>query len=154
MNNSLTGNFGLYGNGHPWVVIDEKHGVLVTGSGGTEGTDSARGFFEGFDITATPPKLLWRTFLMPPQDGSNPNWSLQSVQNMTNAWIYDPTNNSAINLKTLPNSTQYSMLYNDWGKDGFNGTHSYGGVGVGWGGSWAVDPEYWNRLCRNFTSGP
>src|ERR1700730_16526437 len=45
VNNSLPGNFGLYGGGHPWVVIDEKHGVLVTGSGGTEGTDSARGFF-------------------------------------------------------------------------------------------------------------
>jgi len=139
--NSSTGNHGIYGNGHPWVVIDEKRGVLITGTGGTEDTSSARGFFEAFDITATPPKLIWKTFLMPPQDGSDPLWSIHSIQNATNAWSYEPTNNSAINLKTLPNATLYSMFYNDWGKDGFNGTYSYGGVGVGWGGSWALDPN-------------
>ena len=137
--NNLTGNYGIYGAGHPWLTIDEKRGILVTGSGGTEGTDSGRGFWEGWNITVSPPTLMWRTFMMPPQDGSDPTWDISSINNASYAWIYEPTNNSVINLKTLPNQTLYNMFYNDWGNDGFNGTHSYGGVGVGWGGTWAVD---------------
>ena len=31
---NITGNYGIYGSGHPWLTIDEKRGILVTGSGG------------------------------------------------------------------------------------------------------------------------
>jgi len=137
---SIPGNFGRYGSGHPWFTIDEKRGLLVTGSGGTEGTDSGRGVLEGFDITQTPPKLLWRTFLIPPQDGSNPNWSVSSVQNMSYAYIFNAPDRKAIDLKALSASQLHDMLYNDWGNFGFNGTRSFAGVGVGWGGDWAIDP--------------
>ena len=134
----VPGNFGAYGTITPQIVIDEKRGILVMGNSVSEGVNSGRGFYEGFDITSTPPRLLWRTFLIPPQDGSDPNWAIKSVQNMSYAYIFDGTNQ--IDLKSLSSSQQQSILYGDWGNFGFNGTHSFAGAATGWGGSWALDP--------------
>ncbi len=141
LRSSIPGNFGYYDTITPYMVVDERSGVLITGGSVTEDTDSGRGFFMGYDITQTPPKLLWKTFLIPPQDGSDPNWSIKSVQNMSHAWIYNGQTNSAIDLKGLSASQQQSMLYGDWGNFGFNGTHSFAGAGIAWAGSWAVDPS-------------
>src|SRR5207249_7100249 len=80
-----------------------------------------------------------RTFLVPPQDGSDPNWSIKSVQNMSHAYIFD--GQKAVDLKALSPSQLNAMLFRDWGNFGFNGTNSYAGAGPGWGGSWALDPS-------------
>ena len=137
----VPGNFGNYGaGGHAWMAIDERRGIFVIGNAGSEGTSAGRGYFQGYDITQTPPTLLWRTFIMPPQDGSDPTWSIKSVANMSNAWIFDAPDKTAVDLKSLPQSQVQSMLNNDWGNFGFNGTRSFAGVGTGWGGSWTVDP--------------
>src|SRR5437667_4991573 len=137
----VPGNFGAYGTITPQIVIDEKRGILVMGNSVSEGVNSGRGFYEGFDITSTPPRLLWRTVLIPPKEGSDPNWAIKSVQNMSHAWVYNGQTNSAIDLKGLSASQQQSMLYGDWGNFGFNGTHSFAGAGIAWAGSWAVDPS-------------
>jgi alcohol dehydrogenase (cytochrome c) len=136
---TIPGNFGYYGTITPTIVIDERRSILVAGVAVSEGTDAARGFHVGFDVSQNPPKLLWRSYMIPPQDGSDPNWAISSVQNMSHAWIFDPANNSAINLKALSPSGLSSLLYGDWGNFGYNGTHSYAGAGPGWGGSWALD---------------
>ncbi|MDA4127475.1 MAG: PQQ-binding-like beta-propeller repeat protein [Thaumarchaeota archaeon] len=151
--NCLSNNPGA-GFAHDWLVIDENSGTLVTGNGASEGTDSCRGMYVGFDITQTvvdnsAPKLLWRDFTIPPQDGSNPNWTISDIANMSHAWVYEPTNKTAIDLKAWATNNPasfHAFAYNDWlGPNGkqyaFNGTHSFAGSATGWGGAWALDPK-------------
>ena len=133
----VPGNFGLYGSTTPQIVIDEKRNILVGGVAVSEGVNSARGFYAAYDISQTPPKFLWRTFLIPPQDGSDPNWAISSVQNMSHAYIFD--GKTAVDLKALPTSQLHDLLYNDWGNFGFNGTRSFAGAATAWGGSGALD---------------
>jgi glucose dehydrogenase len=136
---NVPGNSGYYDPGGKQMVIDEERGILTVTTSDSEGTDAGRGYFEGWNITSTPPTLMWRTFLLPPQDGSDPLWSIRSVQNASYAWVFNGT--AQINLKTLSNSTLYNMLYGDWGKFGYNGAQSFAGTGGGWGGSDAYDPQ-------------
>jgi outer membrane protein assembly factor BamB len=136
---NVTGNFGYYDPGGKQIIVDGAEGILVVATSGSEGTDAGRGFFEAWNITASPPTLMWRTFLLPPQDGSDPLWSIGSVENATYAWVFNGT--SQIDLKTLPNSTLYSMLYDDWGNFGYDGVNSFAGTDGGWGGSDAFDPQ-------------
>jgi outer membrane protein assembly factor BamB len=135
----VTGNHGFYDPGGKQIVIDEARGILMVTCSDSEGTDAGRGFFEGWNISSTSPVLMWRTFLLPPQDGSDPSWSISSVHNATYAWIFNGT--SQVDLKALSNSSLYSMLYRDWGNFGFDGVHSYAGTAGGWGGSDAYDPQ-------------
>src|SRR5436309_5175013 len=135
----VPGNFGQYGTITPQIVIDEQKGILLGGVAVSEAANAGRGFFMGYDITQTPPKLLWRSYIIPPQDGSDPNWGIKSVQNMSYAYIFDGT--GAVDLKSLSSTQLNSILYYDWGNFGFNGTHSFGGAGTSWGGSWALDPR-------------
>ncbi len=139
-NLNVPGNFGLYGTQSGNLLIDEGTGTLMIGARCTESAACARGFFAGYDLNQNPPKRLWQTFIIPPQDGSDPNWDISSVQSMSYAWIFNPTNGSAVNLKTLSPAEQHTLLYGDWGNFGFNGTKSFAGAGTAWGGSWALDP--------------
>ncbi len=136
---AVPGNHGLYDPGGKQIVIDQERGTLVVTTSDSEGTDAGRGFFEGWNVTADPPTLMWRTFLMPPQDGSDPLWSIKSVQNASYAWVFNGT--AQLDLKALPNSTLYGMLYGDWGGFGYNGVQSFAGMDGGWGGSDAYDPQ-------------
>jgi len=144
--NKVTGNFGVWDPGSSnMIMIDEKRGILTVGTENIDCQCEARGFVTGWNLLAKPVTQMWGpTFLMPPQDGSDPNWSINSVGNMTNAWIFNGT--GAVNLKTLPASTLHSVLYNDWGNTGFNGTRSYSGLGVNWGGPWGLDPATGNVI--------
>jgi hypothetical protein len=149
LSNNVAGSFA-----HDWLTIDQDGAVMVSGNAASEGTDSCRGMFVGFDISQTVvdnsgPKLLWRAFTLPPQDGSNPNWAISAVANMTHAWVFEPKNNTAIDLKAwaTQNPTSFhDFAYNDWlGPNGkqyaFNGTHSFAGSATGWGGAWAMDSK-------------
>ena len=150
--NCLTNNPGG-GFAHDWLAIDENAGILVTGNAASEATDSCRGMFVGFDISQTvinnsPPKLLWRTFTIPPQDGSDPGWTISSINNMTHAWVFEPKNSTQIDLKKWETSDPTSFnafVGNDWAgpknQFAFNGTLSFAGSATGWGGAWAVDPD-------------
>ncbi len=134
-----SGNFGIYATFTPTLNIDQRRGILVVGTAVSEGTSAGRGFLEGFDVTQSTPRLLWRTFVVPPQDGSDPNWSIKSVQNMSYAYTFD--GKQQIDLKKLSQQQLHSSLFGDWGTFGFNGTHSHAGAGPAWGGSWALDPS-------------
>jgi len=143
----VPGNFGVVDSTTQNAVVDAARGVIVTSNSIPESTDASRGFFVGWNISVNPPKQLWTTFYSPPQDGSNPNWTISDVQNMSNAWIFDAPNGSAVNLKTLPAATLKSVLYDDWGyTKSFDGTHSWSGAGGSWGGNWALDTTTGNAF--------
>jgi len=136
----VPGNFGAFDTTTQNAVFDAARGILVTGSSAPEGVTAPRGFFVGYNISVNPPKQMWMSFISPPQDGSQPNWAISDVANMTNAWIFDAPNGTAVNLKTLPAATLQTMLYDDWGyAKYFDGTHSWAGTGTSWGGNWALD---------------
>ncbi len=145
---SMPGNFGIYDQDTPMILIDQSRGILIFSPSVSEGTSDGRGFLEAFNLTTSTPQLMWRTFVMPPQDGSDPGWSLSSVENSTNAYIFNGT--AAINLKTLPQPELRAMLFGDWGTMGYNGTNSYAGMSAGWGGYMGNRREfrncvYWNK---------
>lgn len=134
---TLAGNFGIFDVDTPTMMVDDAKGVLLFGPSVSEGESSGRGFVEAWNVTSTPPAFIWRDYLIPPQDGTDPSWSLDSVGNMTFASVFDGT--GALNLKALPAGELRTMLYGDWGNFGFDGKRSYAGAGAGWGGSWAFD---------------
>jgi glucose dehydrogenase len=135
-NHGSDGNLGYYDSLTPTGFLDDQRGIFVIGTSVSEGTDAGRGFLLGYDVTTNPPTLKWMTPVIPPQDGSNPNWDIQQVQSMTGAWIFNGT--GAVNLKTLPQSQLNATLYDDWGFARYsNGTNSFAGAGLAWGGPWA-----------------
>lgn len=135
----ITGSYGLYDVDTPDILIDQQRGVLMFSPSVTEGDSAGRGFLEAWNITTTTPKFMWRTYVIPPQDGSDPDWSLDSVMNMSYAYIFN--GQTAVNLKTLPQDQLSQMLVGDWGDFGFNGTKSFAGGSAAWGGAWAIDEK-------------
>jgi len=135
----IQGSYGLYDVDTPTMAIDQRDGVLLFSPSVTEGDSAGRGFLEAWNVSSPHPSFMWRTYVIPPQDGSDPAWSLDSVMNMTHAYIFDGT--GAVDLKSLPQSELSSMLMRDWGNFGFNGTTSFAGASAGWGGAWAIDEK-------------
>jgi outer membrane protein assembly factor BamB len=135
----ISGSYGLYDEDTPNILVDQQHGVLMFSPSVTEGDSAGRGFIEAWNITTTTPKFMWRTYIIPPQDGSDPDWSLDSVMNMSHAYIFNGS--AAIDLKTLPQAQLSQMLVGDWGNFGFNGTRSFAGGSAAWGGAWAIDEQ-------------
>ncbi len=133
----LVGNHGLYDVDTPTILVDQARGVVMFGPSVSEGQSSGRGYLEAWDVRTSTPRFLWRDYVIPPQDGSQPGWSLSSVENMTYASVFDGS--GAVDLKALTAAELRSMLYNDWSSFGFKNGRSYAGAGVGWGGSWAID---------------
>ena len=133
----ISGSYGLYDVDTPDILVDQQHGVLMFSPSISEGDAAGRGFLEAWNITTTTPKFMWRTYVIPPQDGSDPNWSLNSVMNMSYAYIFN--GQTAVDLKTLPYSQSSQMLVRDWGNFAFNGTNSFAGASAAWGGAWAID---------------
>jgi len=151
----VPGNFGVYDATTQNAVFDPARGIMVTGSSDAEGVTAGRGFYVGYNISVNPPKQMWMTFIQPPQDGSQPNWDISDVANMTHAWIYDGPNGTAVNLKTLPAAQLQTLLYDDWGfTKSFDGTHSWAGTGTSWGGNWAMDPASGNAFVATSQPGP
>src|SRR2546428_6241244 len=138
---TISGNFGVYASGAHNMAIDDQRGILVVGSEGSEGVNAPRGFLEGINVNSNPPTVLWRSFIIPPQDGSDPNWAIKSVQNMSYAYIWNGQTKKQVDLKALSPTQLSSMLFRDWGTFAFNGTHSFAGANLGWGGGWALNPR-------------
>jgi outer membrane protein assembly factor BamB len=136
---AIQGSYGLFDEDTPDILVDQQHGVLMFSPSVTEGDSAGRGFVEGWNISTPDPQFIWRQYLIPPQDGSDPNWSIDSVDNMTYAYIFNGT--AAVNLKTLSTTQLDSALYDDWGDFGFNGTNSFAGASAAWGGAWAIDEK-------------
>lgn len=135
----ISGNFGIYDVDTPSISIDDSRGLLLFGPSVSEGESSGRGMVEGWNVNVSPPTLLWQEFIIPPQNGQDPGWSLKSVQNMSHAYIFNGS--SPLDLKSLSPDVLRSMLYGDWGSFGFDGTRSYAGASTAWGGSWAMDSK-------------
>ncbi len=136
---AIPGNYGLYDSVGNSIVVDDKRGILLFGPGDTEGSDAGRGFIEAYNVNSTEPQFMWRDFIIPPQNGNDPNWDMQSIDNMSYAYIFNGT--GAVNLKTLPAAILNSTVYNDWGGFAFNGTNSFAGTNTAWGGTWAINPD-------------
>jgi glucose dehydrogenase len=137
---TVPGNYGLYDNVTPEMTIDQVNHIGLVGLSVTENVDAGRGAWMWFNFSTMPPKFISWTFLTPP--GNTPaGWSLSSVQNMTNAWVFNGT--GMVNLKALPAATLSTMLQNDWGTYGFNGSRSFAGASVGFGG-----PEAFNSKAK------
>jgi outer membrane protein assembly factor BamB len=134
---SISGNHGIYDVDTPTILIDEQRGMLLFGPSVSEGQSSGRGFVEAWSIKEARPTFLWRDYVIPPQDGSYPGWSLSSVDNMIHARVFNGS--GAVDLKALPRGQLEKTLQGDWGNFGFHGKRSYAGAGVGWGGSWAIN---------------
>ncbi len=139
LSGTISGSYGLYDVNTPNILINQKDGVLMFSPSVTEGDSGGRGFIEAWNIATTTPKFMWRTYIIPPQNGSDPNWSLDSVMNMSYAYIFN--GQTAVDLKTLPYSELSQMLVGDWGTFGFNGTLSFAGGSAAWGGAWAIDEQ-------------
>ncbi|MEM4211095.1 MAG: PQQ-binding-like beta-propeller repeat protein [Candidatus Caldarchaeum sp.] len=145
---AVPGRRGVYDVSTPSFVIDTNRKIMVTGVSTSEGQGAGRGFFVGVDLKPWlegrgNPQIIWRTFIIPPQDGSDPEWTLRLVDQMRGAWIWDGTR--LVNVKTLPAEQKRQLLYDDWGFARFVQQHpnervSYAGAGAGWGGAYAVDP--------------
>lgn len=133
----IAGSYGLYDEDTPNILLDQAHGILLFSPSATEGDSAGRGFVEGWSLATRTPQFLWRTYVIPPQDGSDPSWSLDSVMSMSHAYIFNGT--GAVDLKALPYSELSSALGGDWGDFGFNGTNSFAGATAGWGGSWGLE---------------
>ena len=146
----LPGNFGTYINSSSHFIVDEKSKILIAGAGGGGTTEDGRGFLRGFDVSTKSSRLLWTTFIIPPQDGSEPDWPTASVLTMKHAWIFD--GREAIDLKKFSQDSLGALLHRDWGNFGFDGTRSYAGAGFLWGGNWAIDDEA--GIAYVGTSGP
>jgi len=151
---AVEGNYGLYDSTTQNAVIDASRGILVTGSSDSEQTDAGRGFFIGYNISVNPPKEMWLSYTMPPQNGADPNWDISDVANMTNAYIWDAPNGTAVNLKTIPSAEQHSILYDDWGTFAYNGTKSWAGSATSWGGNWALDTSTGNVFLATSQPAP
>ncbi|MEM2095904.1 MAG: PQQ-binding-like beta-propeller repeat protein [Candidatus Caldarchaeum sp.] len=146
---AVPGRRGVYDVSTPSFVIDTNRKIMVTGVSTSEGQGAGRGFFVGVDLKPWlegrgNPQIIWRTFIIPPQDGSDPEWTLRLVDQMRGAWIWDGTR--LVNVKTLPAEQKRQLLYDDWGFARFVQQHpnervSYAGAGAGWGGAYAVDEE-------------
>jgi outer membrane protein assembly factor BamB len=148
---NVPGNRGVYDISTPSFVVDTKRKIMVIGTSTTEDQGAGRGFFVGVDLKPWlegrgDPRIIWRTFIIPPQDGSDPEWTLKLVDQMKGAWIFDWTRDQLVNLKTLPDNQKRQLLYDDWGFARFVQMYpdekvSNGGAGAGWGGSYAVDED-------------
>jgi glucose dehydrogenase len=112
------GNRGLYDPSTPSFVIDTKRYIMIIGSSTSEAQSAGRGFYVGVDLKPWlegkgNPQINWRTFIIPPQDGSDPEWTLKLVDQMKGAWIWD--GEKLVNIKTLPAEQKRQLLYDDWG---------------------------------------
>ncbi len=151
-----------YSDNSPTVTIDHTRGIMMTGMISTSDSNAARCFIDGWNLNTNPPTKMWENFCSPPQRGGNlqldPNWSTESVNNMSNAWVFIGYGNGnpggtggpsgVLNLKTLSPSVLNATLYNDWGQAiqspacaAALGGKSPGGVGLGWGASFLVNEK-------------
>ena len=149
---NIIGNYGIFDVDTPTILVDDARGILLFGPSVSEGQSSGRGFVEAWNVSTTRPTYLWRDYLIPPQDGSQPRWSMDTVGNMSYARVFDGT--KALDLKALPASQLRSMLYSDWGTFGYDGKRSYAGAGAGWGGSWGIDESSGIAFVSSSTASP
>jgi outer membrane protein assembly factor BamB len=149
---SIAGNYGIYDVDTPTILIDEQRGILLFGPSVSEGQSSGRGFVEAWSLKEKQPTFLWRDYIIPPQDGTYPGWSLSSVDNMSHASVFNGT--GAVDLKSLSRSQLEKTLQGDWGNFGFDGKRSFAGAGVGWGGSWAIEDSAGMAFISTSTATP
>ncbi|MDJ0274920.1 MAG: PQQ-binding-like beta-propeller repeat protein [Aigarchaeota archaeon] len=134
-NERIEGNAGTYGGYPVNFAYDSKRSVLVVGSTSPDAPDAGRAFLMGFRLTQRGPERLWRTFLMPPQVSYDPSWSVEFVQSLRNAWIFDGS--KAVDLKSLDRDSVQKLLYGDWSPA--DGERLRAGGMASWIGGWAVD---------------
>ncbi len=111
--------------GHP-PVIDKKNGIMITSVGGGEGTAGARTFATAIEVKTG--KILWRSFIQPPEGAKFPAekaaWGQFLVDNCKKIWV-----------QGFSSCDIAYDLRKDWGDMRFNS-----GVSNFW-GHWPIDEE-------------
>ncbi|MEM0384767.1 MAG: hypothetical protein QXV27_07975 [Candidatus Caldarchaeum sp.] len=148
--NNIQGNLGVFHLISPLYIVDTKRNILVILSNSRHSQDAGRGFMLGVDLGPWvrgegAPRIKWVTYTMPPQDGSDPMWSINSINSMRNAWAWD--GQRLVDIKNIPDDLKMRIFYDDWGFKRFfeaypNEKLSYaGGAGAGFGGMPVADEE-------------
>ncbi|MCS6769792.1 MAG: PQQ-binding-like beta-propeller repeat protein [Candidatus Caldarchaeum sp.] len=132
-NESVEGNAGRYGGMPLNFAYDSRRNILVVGSTSPDSDAAGRGFIEAYSLGREGLRKLWRTFLMPPQTNSDPDWSINLIKNTRYAWMMD--GDKAVDLKTV----DVSLLRSDWMTAA--GSPPKAGVMASWMSGWAVDEE-------------
>ena len=156
------------------IVFDEARGVAILSALSSSSNNGARCYYQGWNVNANPPTLMWTAYCSPPQPGSgiavDPNWGIKQVQNMTGAEIFYPgpayngggyiPGSAVVNLKTLSATALNATLYNDWGYvqsaacSATDGGGSPGATGSGWGAPWVVDQKTGIAYVNTGNRGP
>jgi outer membrane protein assembly factor BamB len=148
--NNIEGNLGVYHLISPNYVIDTKRNILITLSNSRHSQDAGRAFIVGIDLGPWvrgegTPRIKWVTYTQPPQDGSDPMWSINSINSMRYAWAWD--GQRLVDIKNIPDDLKMRIFYDDWGYKRFFETYpnekvSYaGGAGAGFGGMFVADED-------------
>ncbi|MBM3897499.1 MAG: hypothetical protein FJ358_03105 [Thaumarchaeota archaeon] len=124
--------------GHPPVVY-RKENIALIGMCGSDGLGGGRPFVDGYDLSVSPPKRLWRTYMAPPAPQGDSEWAIKACNNAKSGWYFSykawyesQGKVMGINCKDVPREN----VLNDWGVPKFWGN----APSVFW-GQWAVDEE-------------
>jgi quinohemoprotein ethanol dehydrogenase len=114
--------------------------ILVTDMSGGDGNNGGRTFIAGYDISTTPPKLVWRFFQTPPTEGDR-DWALREC---SKGWFFSEVawkkeGKLGLSCEEVRRACERCLL-NDWGVPKFSGLPWAGQVSHVW-GQIAVDEE-------------
>ena len=112
--NSPTSIYDTEGNSN--IAINQQDGILVSGMSGNSATNTARGFFAGWNLDTNPPTMKWITFTTPPQPlsgvAADPDFDIQMIDNMSAAATFYPGENGSTNGYTTPEEVAGGVLQN------------------------------------------
>ncbi len=112
--NSPTSIYDTEGNSN--IAINQQDGILVSGMSGNSATNTARGFFAGWNLDTNPPTMKWITFTTPPQPlsgvAADPYFDIQMIDNMSAAATFYPGENGSTNGYTTPEEVAGGVLQN------------------------------------------
>ena len=141
------------------LLVDQNRGLVISSAVSPASPNTGRCFYRGWDVTVSPPKMIWETYCTPPQPSSNisvdPNWDIKQVNSMKGAEIFYPgpqyhnggaiPGTSVVDLKKLSADQLNATLYDDWGYvnqtpacKAATGGLSSGSTAAGWGAPWLL----------------
>ncbi len=141
------------------ILVDQNKGILISSVVSASSPNTGRCFYRGWDLNASPPKMIWEAYCTPPQPNSSvavdPTWTIKMVNGLKGAQIFYPgpqyhnggpiPASAVVDLKKLSPAQLNSTLYDDWGSinqtpacKAATGGVSTGSTAAGWGAPWVL----------------